>query len=70
MSEKFLSRDDIREMTRTPQRARQVAFFVRNGIRHYVDEHGWPVVTWAAVEGQRDVPKSPPVWRSNLEKDL
>lgn len=65
MSDRFLSREDIRAMTRTPIRARQVAFFARNGIRHYVDEHGWPVVTWAAVEGQREQAQTPAVWKPN-----
>lgn len=45
-----LSRDEVAELTRTPQRRRQVAFLVANGIRHYVDAHGWPVVTRAAIE--------------------
>ncbi len=66
MSERFLSRDDIATMTRTPFRARQVAFFQRNGIRHYIDEHGWPVVTWAAVEGQRDSAQDRPKWKPGL----
>ncbi len=39
-----LSRKEIAELTRTPQRARQVAFLAKNGIRHYLDDQGWPVV--------------------------
>jgi len=56
-----LSRDEIAELTRTPQRKRQIAFLVRNGIRHYVDAHGWPVVTRAAVEGTPE-PAQAPKW--------
>lgn len=65
MSERFLSRDEIADMTRTPFRARQVAFFVRNGIRHYLDEHGWPVVTWAAVEGKSEPAQDAASWKPN-----
>lgn len=61
----YLSRSKIAEMTRTPQRARQVAFFRQNGIRHYVDGHGWPVVTEAAVEGERETEKAVLPWKSN-----
>ena len=50
-----LSRDEIAELTRAQTRKRQVAFLVQNGIRHYVDAHGSPVVTRAAVEGDRSV---------------
>lgn len=46
-----LSRREIAELCRTPQRARQVAFLHRNGIRHYLDAHGWPVVLRSAVDG-------------------
>jgi len=67
-----LSRDEIAELTRTPQRARQVRFLALNGIRHYVDAHGWPVVTRHAVTGEGSVPSArakwqPPTqpWRSN-----
>jgi len=65
MSEKSfcLSRDEIAELTRSPQKARQVRFLARNGIRPYVDAHGWHVVTRAAVEGEK--PTAPQTkWRS------
>ena len=46
-----LSRAEIAELTRTPQRRRQVEFLQRNGIRHFIDQYGWPVVTRAAQGG-------------------
>lgn len=61
----FLSRDDIAVMTRTPFRKRQVEFLVRNGIRHYVDGHGWPVVAWAALDGQAKPETQTPPWKPN-----
>ena len=46
-----LSKQELAAYCRTPQKARQVAFLVRNGIRHHVDAHGWPVVLPSALEG-------------------
>jgi len=66
MSEKLcLTRDEIKALTRTPLKARQLAFLRQNCIRHYIDGHGWPVVLRAAV-GADPAPK-PEVteWRSN-----
>lgn len=59
-----LSRDEIAELTRAQTRKRQVAFLVQNGIRHYVDAHGWPVVTRAAVEGTPESAQTPTTWKS------
>lgn len=50
-AELCLSRAEIAALTRTPLKARQREFLQRNGIRHYVDGHGWPVVLRSAVEG-------------------
>lgn len=51
MSEKLcLTRDEIKALTRSPQKARQLSFLRQNGIRHYIDGNGWPVVLRAAVE--------------------
>lgn len=60
MSEMILSRDEVRDLTRKATRAGQVAFLRANGIRHYVDGHGWPVVLRSAVEGE--VAKAVPAW--------
>ncbi|URL59577.1 DUF4224 domain-containing protein [Luteibacter flocculans] len=61
-----LSREEIAELTRAHTRAKQLAFLRRNGIRHYVDNAGWPVVTVAAVEGQTGRASTPkPAWNPN-----
>lgn len=65
MSELVLSREEVRELTRTPIRARQVAFLRKNGIRHYVDAHGWPVVLRATVEGDAVAADAGKPWKSN-----
>ncbi|WP_102945264.1 DUF4224 domain-containing protein [Stenotrophomonas sp. VV52] len=61
----YLSRDDIKDLCRTPQRKRQAAFLIQNGIRHYLDAHGWPVVLWSAIEGTPEPKKAPAEWKPN-----
>jgi hypothetical protein len=56
VSKLCLSREEIAEFTRAHTRARQLAFLRNNGIRHYVDNAGWPVVALAAI-GVVEVPK-------------
>jgi hypothetical protein len=53
VSEFELSRDEIRRMARSHTREGQLKFLRLNGIRHYVDAHGWPVVLRSAVEGEQ-----------------
>jgi len=60
-----LTREELAELTRCKFKAGQVAFLVKNGIRHYLDGRGWPVVTRAAVEGERDTAQAPARWKSN-----
>lgn len=59
-----LSRSEIAELTRSKLRAKQLAFLRANGIRHYIDGNGWPVVTRAAVEGEHDREQDKS-WRPN-----
>lgn len=60
-----LSRTEIAEFTRSRTRAGQVAMLVKNGIRHSLDLHGWPVVTRSAVESVPDQAQAAPTWKSN-----
>lgn len=60
-----LSRSEIAALTRAQTRVRQLAFLRQNGIRHYVDLHGWPVVTRAAIEGTPERAQAKKPWRSN-----
>lgn len=64
-AELCLSRNEVRELCRTPIKARQVAFLRRNGIRHYLDGHGWPVVLRSAVEGGNAPADAGKAWKSN-----
>lgn len=65
-----LSRTEIAELCRTPRKVRQLAFLRQNGIRHYLDAYGWPVVTRAAVEGEPEREKPRQRWVSNKTKEL
>lgn len=60
-----LSRDEIVELTRAHTRAKQLRMLAANGIRHYVDGDGWPVVTRAAVEGTPDKAQDVASWESD-----
>ena len=65
MSNLCLTRDELADLCRTKLKRKQGDFLRSNGIRHYVDAHGWPVVTRAAVEGQTDTAKPAPAWKPN-----
>ncbi|MCC7635599.1 DUF4224 domain-containing protein [Stenotrophomonas rhizophila] len=59
------SRAEVEEISRTPIRARQLAFLCRNGIPHHVDEYNRVIVLRKAV-GASVTPDSPRMaWRSN-----
>lgn len=61
-----LSRQETAELCRARTKAGQLAFLRNNGIRHYVDTHGWPVVLRAAVEGpQAQAHDGRPAWKPN-----
>jgi len=59
-----LSRQELRQFTGTPVVAKQFKMLRDNGIRHYTDAHGRPVVLWSAVEG-RPATDEAPTWKPN-----
>jgi hypothetical protein len=66
MTDLVLSRREVSELTRTAFRAKQAEFLRRNGIRHYLDGHGWPVVLRSSIEADRGGDKEPrKPWKSN-----
>lgn len=65
MSDLTLSKDEVRQLCRTPIKARQVAFLQKNGIRHYVDGYGWPVVLRATLAGGKEPSGASSGWKSN-----
>lgn len=60
-----LTRDELAELCRTTRKVGQVAFLRLNGIRHYLDAHGWPVVTRGAVEGYAEPAQAGRAWKPN-----
>lgn len=55
----------VADLTGAHTKAGQVRVLARNGIRHTLNAAGWPVVTWAAVEGQVVKQEDAGEWRSN-----
>ena len=69
-AELWLSRDEIAQMTRAHTKRLQLQFLRVNGIKHYVDRHGWPVVSRAVAEteGAITAANGAEEWRSNKFK--
>lgn len=68
-AEMFLTRDEVATLTGAKTRARQIAMLRKNGIRHYLNAAGWPVVSRATVEGsQVPAQDSAPAWKSRAPK--
>jgi len=60
-----LSREEVAELTRSRLKRKQLDFLRKNGILHYLDDHDWPVVPRAAVEGKRHIAEPVKAWKSN-----
>jgi hypothetical protein len=62
-----LRREEIAELTRSKTRACQIRFLTQNGIRHYIDLSGWPVVTLSALGIASQVYEAPKrqTWQPN-----
>jgi len=42
-----------------------LTFLRSNGIRHYLDHYGWPVVLRSSLEGKSKTPAPAPAWKPN-----
>lgn len=60
-----LSRTEMANFTGSPQKARQIGFLRLNGIPHYVDAHGWPVVLWRQLDPSQRTVAEPKAWKPN-----
>jgi hypothetical protein len=62
-SDRFLSPEDVRELTGYSMPARQARWLKRKGVHHYVNAQGRPVVTWEALDGRKreDVKEAAPI---------
>jgi len=48
----FLTRAELRELTGRARKLSQIEVLRANGIAHFVNAAGWPVVPRAAIEGR------------------
>jgi|TARA_B100000700_G_scaffold324244_1_gene429922 hypothetical protein len=46
---KFLTHEEIIQLTACKTRSGQIAILRKNGIKHSIKRDGWPVVTWQQV---------------------
>lgn len=60
-----LSRSEVRELCGTPIKARQCEFLRRNGIAHYLEADGTPVVLRAAIEPRAERREDSATWKPN-----
>lgn len=60
------TKKEIAEICRTSRKARQIAFLCRNGVKHFIDAQGWPVVLRSAVEGEKIVNVDVEPWVPNV----
>ena len=60
-----LSKAEVANLCGSPQRARQIGFLRLNGIPHYVDAHGWPVVLWCHIDPVHPAAEDRKVWKPN-----
>lgn len=61
-----LSRNEMKDLTGTPKLKRQLEFLKKNGIRHYIDLNGRPVVLRSTIEGTHAGDASAtPAWKPN-----
>lgn len=51
VSNTFLSRDELAELTGAKTKARQIAVLQRNGIRHWINAAGQPLVPRCVLAG-------------------
>ena len=59
-----LSKAEVADLTGSPQRAHQIGFLRLNGIKHYVDVHGWPVVLWCHLDPVFERVSESRAWKS------
>lgn len=64
-AEVCFSRCELAEICRSPRKATQIEFLRKNGIRHYIDSHGWPVVLRSALEGSGPSRAPTAEWKPN-----
>lgn len=61
----LLTSTDLEMLTGRVQAAAQIRWLTQNRVRHYVNANGKPVVTWAAVNKEKEAPVLAPInWQA------
>jgi len=61
----FLTDQEIFELTGRRQRTKQISWLLKNGIKHFINGIGRPVVPRAIIESSSSVPvEIAPRWKS------
>lgn len=69
MSELFLTRAEVAELTGAKTKRKQLEVLRKNGTRHTLNAAGWPVVPRAVVEGTAAPEQDGrPAWQPNATK--
>ena len=66
MSDGFLSPADLHKLTGRQFKSLQIVWLRDNAIPFTVSATGHPVVTWAAVNGDRAKAESAPAWKPKV----
>lgn len=59
-----LSKSEMSDLCGSPQRKHQIGFLRFTGIKHYVDEDGWPVVLWCHLDPVFERVSESRAWKS------
>ncbi|MGH8115794.1 MAG: DUF4224 domain-containing protein [Rhodanobacteraceae bacterium] len=60
-----LSRREVADLCGSTHRAKQRRWLQNNGVRHYLDPDGAPVVLWRALDGAGNMAQDQAQWKSN-----
>jgi len=62
MSETFLTREEVKELTGAHSRQRQIDTLKQQRVPFFVNAAGWPVVSRSVLNGERAMPKKSEGW--------
>lgn len=66
MTEKFLSPQDIKQLTGACTRKKQMQLLAANRVAFFVNARGWPVVPLMALAGSSTAKQATPPWQPNM----
>lgn len=63
MTELLLTREEVVHLTGARTRLGQIENLRANGIRHFINRAGWPVVPRSAIDGTPAAKAEPQAWQ-------